>query len=51
MKTTYTYLFVIAMLCYVSLINKRDDEMWKQYEQNKAHKEYCAYHYNSPTCK
>ena len=51
MKNYHWYVFVIVMLCYVSFINKRDEQLFKTYDQDKIHKEYCAYHYNSPKCK
>jgi hypothetical protein len=32
MKTTYIYLFIIVMLAYSVMINKRDKQLIKQYD-------------------
>jgi hypothetical protein len=32
MKHTHTYLIVIAVLCYVTIINQRDKQLLKQYD-------------------
>ena len=51
MKISYIFLGLIVILGWNAWAIQRDDQMWKKYEQTKAHKEYCAYHTTSPTCR
>jgi hypothetical protein len=51
MKTTYIYLGIIAILGWNAWAIQRDNEVWKVYSQNKAHKEYCQAFPTSSNCK